>query len=56
MLLSRSVGLAGNFDGDVFTALLGDVATAGKPAEELLDGNHANLHDRFLKIAEDPCW
>ena len=43
-------GLAGDFDGDVFAALLGDIANdARKAAEKLLDGNHANLHHGFLQ-------
>ncbi len=45
---------AGDFQGDVFAAELGDVANyARKAAEKLLDGNHANLEDAFVKFVEN---
>ena len=46
--------LAGNVQGHVLAALLGDVANdARKAAEKLLDGHHANFQDAFVKFIEN---
>ncbi len=46
--------LAGDFESDVFAALLGDIANdARKTAKKLFDGHHANFQDAFVKFVED---
>jgi hypothetical protein len=52
-LLSRSVLLPADGEGDIFSAGAADVAHhPRKSAEQLLDRHHADLHDRTLQLAE----
>ncbi len=47
-------GLPGDFEADILVARFGDVANdAREAAEKLIDRNHADLHHRFLQLAED---
>ena len=44
---------AGEFESNVFSAMLGNVADhAGETAKKLFDGNHANFKDRFVQFVE----